>query len=81
MVTWSGWQLLGRHSQVPDWARLTRSRLTELQLFQSVRLEVSSQPGDLRGGSGWPLKYQNMWSGGWGETTVQLMVCEDPTLR
>ena len=32
-------------------------------------------------GSGWWLKYQKMRSGGWGEATVQLIVCEEPTLR
>ena len=32
-------------------------------------------------GSGWWLKYQKMRSGGCGEATVQLMVCEEPTLR
>ena len=58
MVRESDWELLGRHSQVPDWATLSRSSLTELQLCHLSIREVTSQ-ADLTG-SGELLKYQKM---------------------
>ena len=49
MVTRSDWELLGRHSQVPDWARLTSSSLTELQLCLLARtFELPTQLDELR---------------------------------
>ena len=80
-LTVSGWELLGLHSNTPLCFMSTLTRvISDQETPAPVTWLLTTRPS-CSADNGWWLKYQNMWWGGSGEDTVQLMVWEEPTLR
>ena len=79
--TVSGLELLGLHSYSPLCLMSTLAMDTVDQDTCSPTWVVTTQLRSCVTGKGWWLKYQKMWWGGSGDNTVQLMECEEPTLR
>lgn len=79
--TVSGLELLGLHSYSPLCLMSTLAMDTVDQDTCSPTWVVTIQLWSWVTGKGWWLKYQKMWWGGSGDNTVQLMECEEPTLR
>ena len=80
-LTVSGWELLGLHSNTPLCLMSTLTRvISDQETPAPVTWLLTTRPS-CSADNGWWLKYQNMWWGGSGEDTVQLMVWEEPTLR